>query len=303
MFRTFDFASPDSTSGQRFATSVPQQALFMMNSPFVLEQSKKLAARPEVASQPDAKQRVASLYRLALGRTPSNEELELGTKFVAAEEGQPKPELATNKSPWQYGFGQFDEPSQRLAAFYPLPHFTGEMWQGGPTLPDPKLGWVLLTRTGGHAGNDQAHAAVRRWVAPRDVTISVAGSVSHNSPNGDGVRARLISSREGLLATWNVQNKSADTKLGSITLKRGETLDFAVDNGRANDTNSDSFTWQVTITKEAATQPIAGDDTGGTWVSTAEFAGPSNKPPPVPMTAWEKYAQVLLESNEFVFVD
>src|SRR5687767_5055675 len=46
MFRTFDFASPDATSPQRFHTSVPQQALFMMNSPFVSEQAKKLADRP-----------------------------------------------------------------------------------------------------------------------------------------------------------------------------------------------------------------------------------------------------------------
>ncbi|MGB7158868.1 MAG: PSD1 and planctomycete cytochrome C domain-containing protein, partial [Tepidisphaeraceae bacterium] len=38
MFRTFDFASPDATVSQRFNTSVPQQALFMMNSPFVLQQ-------------------------------------------------------------------------------------------------------------------------------------------------------------------------------------------------------------------------------------------------------------------------
>jgi hypothetical protein len=37
LFRTFDFASPDATSPQRFSTTVPQQALFMMNSPFVAE--------------------------------------------------------------------------------------------------------------------------------------------------------------------------------------------------------------------------------------------------------------------------
>src|SRR6185436_19468487 len=45
MFRTFDFASPDATSARRFTTSVPQQALFMMNSPFAIEQARKLAAR------------------------------------------------------------------------------------------------------------------------------------------------------------------------------------------------------------------------------------------------------------------
>ena len=47
MFRTFDFASPDASSAQRFFTTVPQQALFLMNSPFVIEQAKALAKRPE----------------------------------------------------------------------------------------------------------------------------------------------------------------------------------------------------------------------------------------------------------------
>src|SRR5690606_6722268 len=32
IFRTFDFASPDTTSPRRFQTTVPQQALFFMNS-------------------------------------------------------------------------------------------------------------------------------------------------------------------------------------------------------------------------------------------------------------------------------
>ncbi|MDB6029124.1 MAG: hypothetical protein JWM68_5347, partial [Verrucomicrobiales bacterium] len=39
LFRTFDFANPDSTSPQRFYTTVPQQALFLLNSPFVVQQA------------------------------------------------------------------------------------------------------------------------------------------------------------------------------------------------------------------------------------------------------------------------
>jgi hypothetical protein len=98
--------------------------------------------------------------------------------------------------------------------------------------------------------------------------------------------------------------RSADTNVASIALKRGDTLDFAVDNGRANDHGSDSFSWKVTITKQPAAEAVAraGDDTGGLWDSAREYAGPAPAPPP-PLTAWEKYAQVLLQSNEFVFVD
>ena len=68
----------------------------------------------------------------------------------------------------------------------------------------------------------------------------------------------------------------------------------------------DAFEWKVTITKEAPApsqaSAAAGDDTGNTWDSAAEFSGPAPKPS-LPLTGWEKYAQVLLESNEFAFVD
>ena len=44
VYRTFDFAVPDATSPKRFVTTVPQQALFLMNSPFVQAQARALAA-------------------------------------------------------------------------------------------------------------------------------------------------------------------------------------------------------------------------------------------------------------------
>ena len=50
LLRVFDFASPDQSSAGRSRTTVPQQALFLLNAPFVVEQAQALAARPEVAS-------------------------------------------------------------------------------------------------------------------------------------------------------------------------------------------------------------------------------------------------------------
>ena len=43
LFRNFNFASPDQSAASRPQTIVPQQALFGMNSPFVLEQARGLA--------------------------------------------------------------------------------------------------------------------------------------------------------------------------------------------------------------------------------------------------------------------
>src|SRR5436309_11886601 len=48
----FDFANPDLPTGRRHETTVPQQALFLMNSPLVIEQAKTLVALPDCLSCP-----------------------------------------------------------------------------------------------------------------------------------------------------------------------------------------------------------------------------------------------------------
>jgi hypothetical protein len=84
--RAFDVASPDQHAPQRFQTTVPQQALFLMNSPFITEQAKALAGRPEVTSAKSSNERVIALYRLALSRTPTPSEIGLAVEFVGEDD-------------------------------------------------------------------------------------------------------------------------------------------------------------------------------------------------------------------------
>jgi hypothetical protein len=82
VLRNFDFAGPDATSPQRYQTTVPQQALFLMNSPFLLEQARRLAARPDILAHGGVTQRIDALYRLLYGRGPAPEEVALAQQFV-----------------------------------------------------------------------------------------------------------------------------------------------------------------------------------------------------------------------------
>jgi len=84
LYRAFDFASPDQSSPRRPQTSVPQQALFLINSPFVAEQAQALAALPEVASADAPQAKARALYRAALARDPDAEELAIAVQFAAA---------------------------------------------------------------------------------------------------------------------------------------------------------------------------------------------------------------------------
>lgn len=82
VLRTFDVASPDQHSPQRFQTTVPQQALFLMNSPFVAQQAKALATRPEVAQARTPEAKITAIYKLCLNRQPTPDEVALAKEFL-----------------------------------------------------------------------------------------------------------------------------------------------------------------------------------------------------------------------------
>jgi len=90
-FRTFDFASPDLSTPTRARTTVPQQALFMMNSPFVVEQAKAVANRQEVSKAGESEARIRAMHRLVYGRNPSPSEIQASLSFINA----PGPEVAS----------------------------------------------------------------------------------------------------------------------------------------------------------------------------------------------------------------
>ncbi len=81
LLRTFDFPDPNLTSERRSETTVPQQQLFVLNNPFVIETAKAFAARLAKDAENDAA-RVERAFRLAYGRGPSNTEAKLFTAFL-----------------------------------------------------------------------------------------------------------------------------------------------------------------------------------------------------------------------------
>jgi hypothetical protein len=80
----YDFPNPNTPTGKRYDTTVPQQALFLMNSPLVVETARKLTHRPEFAALKTDDARVASLYLAIFQRPPSDQEIKLGVRYVQA---------------------------------------------------------------------------------------------------------------------------------------------------------------------------------------------------------------------------
>jgi hypothetical protein len=84
VLNTFDFPTPSVPSGKRYETIVPQQALFLMNSPLVIEQVRNVVNREAFQNAVSDEERIGFLYELFFQRSPSEEEVRLGREFVGS---------------------------------------------------------------------------------------------------------------------------------------------------------------------------------------------------------------------------
>lgn len=312
--RAFDFADPDQHNPQRHLTTVPQQALFMMNSPFLAEQARNLAGRAEVVAARSSTDRVQALYRFVFGRAARSDELELATQFLDEVTGEsPRPAPANGfAAEWQYGFGEYDDDKQRVVAFHPFSFYVSadqqfaslferfpvfmESWQASPQLPDPVSGFAHLTARGGEPGTGPQHAVVRRWVAPADGLVRISGSLSHkiSAEFSAGIQAWIVSSRHGQLGNWKLLNKSEETNVAEVKVQAGDSIDFIV---RQKKSFGGEFTWAPTIQLNREGHAENGART--TWDAASDFAGPAHQL----LSPCEQLALVLLQTDEFAFID
>ncbi len=79
----FDGPDPNASTADRRTTTVPTQALYFLNAPFVHEKARSCAERL-IAAQPDEAERIRFAWRLTTGRAPSETELVEAATFLAA---------------------------------------------------------------------------------------------------------------------------------------------------------------------------------------------------------------------------
>ncbi|MFN0199400.1 MAG: PSD1 and planctomycete cytochrome C domain-containing protein [Planctomycetaceae bacterium] len=255
LLKVFDAPQMETNCDRRVSSTVATQSLMLMNSEFVLTHAAQLAEKVRRECQ--------SRTSLTFEVPPS----------LAGRLDRPA-------GLWKYGYGVVDAASGRLNEFHPLPHWTGDRWQGGTEIPDAQIGWVLLTAAGGHPGNPQ-HAAVRRWTAPQPGTLKISGQLHHANENGDGVRARIISAQTGMHGEWISHNQPVDVAVESIPVNAGDVIDFVADCREAE--TSDGFAWSISLElKNAAGEVVVKTD------AARDFSGPNttNDPPLIQQIAY-----------------
>jgi hypothetical protein len=99
LLRAFDFANPDQSQAKRPRTTVPQQALFFMNSPFVIEQARYLADQLDGHDEADLEKKIQTLYHRVLARSATDDEVKLGFELVNSTAAGT--DVDASLSPWQ----------------------------------------------------------------------------------------------------------------------------------------------------------------------------------------------------------
>ena len=82
MFETFDHPDMNLSAGQRNVSTVPTQALTLLNNPFVLRQAELLADRITMEAPNDVAKQIDLGYEYALSRPPTDLERSLALKTV-----------------------------------------------------------------------------------------------------------------------------------------------------------------------------------------------------------------------------
>ncbi|MCZ6672581.1 MAG: DUF1553 domain-containing protein [Verrucomicrobia bacterium] len=105
LFELFDFGNVNFTMGQRNTSTVALQALYMLNNPFVIEQSRH-AAELLLAEVENPEERIDVAFRRTLGRVPSAQEWSLVNSYL--EDGHSGDSVEDWASVFQTLFGSVD---------------------------------------------------------------------------------------------------------------------------------------------------------------------------------------------------
>jgi hypothetical protein len=85
----FDMSNPDQPNTKRTSTIVPQQALFLMNSPLVANIVQQISHRPEmieaITNERNTEKGITTAFKIVLQRTPTYEEKRAAIDFLLAE--------------------------------------------------------------------------------------------------------------------------------------------------------------------------------------------------------------------------
>ena len=293
VFVSFDLPHPDHLSAARGQTTVPQQALYFLNSPLLLRRSAALASDSAFKGLPDDTARVAWLYRRLYQRDPSQAETQTILQWLAGTSpADYRPKLGGT---WEIRHAD-DSPNLPLDA-REFPLFANDVWKTGPDPATAPIRWLNAGASGGHVS--AGHAMILRWRANGSGEVKMTGHLKRTQKEGNVLAWRIDGKGRDILAGAKFPPET-ETNVASpwVSVKEGDTLDLVLLAPEGDSCGGIAWTLK-----------IMGRETPG---AKAVEIGNLNRQFPRPGTApeavivqdpWADVIQMLWSSNEFNFID
>lgn len=292
-FTTFDLPHPDHHCPKRLETTVPQQALYFLNSPLPLRQAAKLAAEPAFTGLPDDTARLGWLYRRIYQREPSHAEIRDAVDWLGQiDRADYQPRLS---GVWEirHAPDTGGPPGDPL----PFPLFADGVWKTGPDPATAPIRWLHAGAKGGHAA--AGHALVLRWRALGAGQVRMHGTIERTQQGGATLSWKLSNTgNAGVVDQALSPGAKSDIEGSWVTVAAGDTLDFVL---RAPDGDAcGGVAWNLRVAgRETADGAIIEIGNLREQFPTSE----SPPPPNVSADPWADLIQMLWASNEFHFID
>lgn len=291
-FVSFDLPHPDHHSAKRVETTVPQQALYFLNSPLLLRQAAKLAAEPDFKKLEDDKARIAWLYERIYQRAPSDGEVADVSEWlsqVKAEDYQPRLNGA-----WEVRHAP--DTGEVPGEAVPFPVFSEGTWKTGADPATAPIRWLNAKADGGHPA--AGHSLILRWRALGSGEVRMTGNIKRPANEGPPLAWSLV--HGGASGGNHALAPDSDMKIegGWMKVAAGDTVDFVL---RAPEGDGHgTVNWNLRV--------IGRESESGKPSEIGNFRRqfPTADSPPAPVATqdpWADLIQMLWASNEFHFID
>ena len=302
--RLFDFPIMRATVAQRPTSIVPQQYLFLMNSNFMVERSRALLRRLDMSAGSD-ESRIEELYLLLFGRSCTEAERTAALEFLNPQVGDQKA-AATSADP---GTGKGVKADPGAQPKTPQPDILVADFEG-----DSYGAWK--------SEGDAFGPAPARGTLPRQMPVTgfLGRGLVNTYFNGDGTTGRLTS------PPMRIQRKYLRFLIGGGGYAGKTCMNLLVDgrivrtavgpNTRGGGSEKLAWhQWDVSPFREREVVIQIVDDRRGGWghinvdhilQSDSSDAPPARGSQGAPIRTeisnWIQYIQVLLSSNEFMYI-
>lgn len=288
---TFDFATPEMTTGRRFKTTVPKQALFLMNNALVIEQVRNVITRPEFLNKVDEQQRVEMLYNIFYQRDPSPLESKIAINYISSAKLEDMSDIKKEYN-WKYGYRVIDHRTKTFGGFIEMKSFEKDTYSGTNTVTKD----IQINRNGGKSPYINIYA-IRQWSSPRSGDFDIDVSAKIKSSPKEPVNYSIFIYKNDRIIKSSTGTNTSEIKINikNISNNLGDKIEFIIVN---NIKKSIEYNLSVNIQEkkdENSLSPI-------NWNSIGDFRGPIKKIDKE-LNAWERYAHILLMSNEMIFIN